>query len=55
MPAKTHEEKVRNNRLLVIDAAIRSLRYPSLGELAKKAEGEKGTKRGILTVITADT
>jgi hypothetical protein len=38
MPAKGHEEKVRINRILMIDDAIRSGSYPSIAKLARKAE-----------------
>ena len=38
MRAARAEEKVRINRVLMIDEAIRSGRYPSIAKLARKAE-----------------
>jgi hypothetical protein len=38
MPAKGHEEKVRINRILMFDEAIRSGSYPSITKLARKVE-----------------
>jgi hypothetical protein len=38
MSAKTHKEKVKNNRILIIDEAIRSDRYQPLPYLAGKTE-----------------
>jgi predicted DNA-binding transcriptional regulator YafY len=43
MPGKGAEEKVRVNRVLMIDEAIRSGTYPSIKELARKAEITKRT------------
>jgi predicted DNA-binding transcriptional regulator YafY len=38
VPARTYEEKVRINRILMVDEAIRAGTYPSITKLAKKAE-----------------
>jgi predicted DNA-binding transcriptional regulator YafY len=38
MPSRAHEEKVRINRILKIDEAIRSGSYPSITSLARKVE-----------------
>ena len=38
MPKKSAEEKVKINRILIIDEAIRSGSYPSIAELAEKTE-----------------
>jgi predicted DNA-binding transcriptional regulator YafY len=38
MPSRAYEEKVRINRILMIDEAIRSEIYPSITKLARKAE-----------------
>ena len=43
MPGKGAEEKVRVNRVLMIDEAIRSGVYPSIEELARKSEVTKRT------------
>jgi predicted DNA-binding transcriptional regulator YafY len=43
MPGKGAEEKIRINRILMIDEAIRSGAYPSTSKLASKAEVAKRT------------
>jgi predicted DNA-binding transcriptional regulator YafY len=43
MPGKGTEEKVRVNRVLMIDEAVRSGGYPSVEELARKSEVAKRT------------
>jgi predicted DNA-binding transcriptional regulator YafY len=43
MPGKRAEEKVRGNRVLMIDEAIRTMSFPSVEKLAKKAEVTKRT------------
>jgi len=48
VPRKSAEEKVRINRILMIDDAIRSGYYPSVAKLAKKAEvNERTIERDI--------
>jgi predicted DNA-binding transcriptional regulator YafY len=43
MPGKRAEEKVRGNRVLMIDEVIRTMPYPCAEDLAKKAEVTKRT------------
>ncbi|GHV89330.1 DNA-binding protein [Spirochaetia bacterium] len=43
MPAKGAEEKVRINRILMLDEAIRSGAFPSIAKLARKAEVNERT------------
>jgi predicted DNA-binding transcriptional regulator YafY len=43
MPGKSAEEKVRINRILMLDEMIRSGSYPSIAKLARKAEVNKRT------------
>jgi predicted DNA-binding transcriptional regulator YafY len=43
MPGKRAEEKVRGNRVLMIDEAIRTMSFPSVEKLAKKAEVTRRT------------
>ena len=43
MPGRIAEEKVRTNRILMIDEAIRSGFFPSIGKLAAKAEVTRRT------------
>jgi predicted DNA-binding transcriptional regulator YafY len=43
MPGKVAEEKVRINRILMIDEAIRSGSFPTVSKLARKAEVTKRT------------
>jgi predicted DNA-binding transcriptional regulator YafY len=38
VPVRMPEEKVRINRILMIDEAIRSGRFPAIAALARKAE-----------------
>jgi len=48
VPRKSAEEKVRINRILMIDDAIRSGSYPSVAKLAKKSEvNERTIERDI--------
>jgi len=48
MPKKSAEEKVRVNRILWIDEAVRSGSYPSISKLAKKTEvNERTIERDI--------
>jgi predicted DNA-binding transcriptional regulator YafY len=48
MPARRHEEKVRINRILMLDEAIRSGSCPSIPKLARKAEvNERTIERDI--------
>jgi len=48
VPRKSAEEKVRINRVLMIDDAIRSGSYPSVAKLARKAEvNERTIERDI--------
>jgi predicted DNA-binding transcriptional regulator YafY len=48
MPARGAEEKVRISRVLMIDEAIRSGRFPKISNLAKKAEvNERTIQRDI--------
>ena len=43
MPGNGTEEKVRVNRVLMIDEAIRSGAYPAIADLARKSEVTKRT------------